>query len=47
MTTYREVIPMDVRTRILALRLMEMIRNDPLYAQSLGIKVDLKNRVHV
>lgn len=38
---------MDARVRILALRLMEMIRNDPAYAQSLGIKADLKNRFYV
>lgn len=37
---------MDARTRISALRLMEMIRKEPVYAQSLGIEVDFKTRFH-
>lgn len=37
---------MDAKARILALRLMEMIRKEPVYAQSLGIEVDFKTRFH-
>ena len=35
---------MDARTRILAIRLMETIRKNPAYAQSLGIEVGLKKQ---
>ena len=34
---------MDARARILAIRLMELIEKDPVYAQSLGIKADLQS----
>lgn len=39
---HSEVISMDVRTRILAIRLMELIQKDPAYAQLLGITADMK-----
>ena len=42
---YSEVIPMDTKARILALRLMERLRNDPAYAQSLGVEAARENRV--
>ena len=32
---------MDTRARILAIRLMESIRKDPVYALSLGIEVGM------
>lgn len=37
---------MDARSRILALRLMEMIGKDPVYAQSLGIEAAWKPHSH-
>ena len=36
---------MDTKVRILALRLMERLRNDPAYAQSLGVEAALKKRL--
>ncbi len=42
---YSEVIPMDTKARILALRLMERLRNDPAYVQSLGVEAALKKRL--
>ena len=33
---------MDVKTRILTIRLMETIQRDPVYAQSLGIETRMK-----
>ena len=39
-----EVMQMDARVRILAIRLMETIRKDPVYARSLGIEVGVKKR---
>ncbi len=44
-TIYSEVIPMDAKARILAIHLMETLRKDPVYAQSLGVEVDLKKRL--
>ena len=35
---------MDARTRILTIRLMETIRSNPMYAQSLGIEAGMKKR---
>ena len=39
-TIYSEVIPMDAKARILAIHLMETLRKDPVYAQSLGVEVE-------
>lgn len=36
---------MDARTRILAIHLLEMIRKDPVYAQTLGIEAGMKKRL--
>ena len=33
---------MDPKTRLLAIRLMEYLRKNPAYAQTLGVKVTLK-----
>jgi hypothetical protein len=35
---------MDARTRMLVIRLMETICRNPVYAQSLGIDVEMKKR---
>ena len=42
--TCSEVMPMDGRARILAIRLMEMIQKDPAYAQTLGLEADMKEQ---
>ena len=36
---------MDTRARIMVIRLMETIRKDPAYAQSLGIEVGMKQQL--
>ena len=41
-TIYSEVIPMDAKARILAIHLMENLRRNPAYAQTLGVQVTLK-----
>ena len=42
-----EVMPMDVKARILAVRLAERIRKDPAYARSLGIEAALRRKGRV
>lgn len=39
-----EVMSMDVKTRILAIRLMETMQKDSKYAQMLGIEAALKKK---
>lgn len=35
---------MDAKTRLLAIHLMETIQKDPIYAQSLGIEIGMKEQ---
>lgn len=36
---------MDARTRILTIRLMELLRKDPAYAKTLGIEAGMNERL--
>ena len=38
-TVFREVMGMDTRRRIQAIRLMDMLRRNPAYAKALGIEI--------
>ncbi len=38
---------MDTKARILAIRLMEMVQKNPVYAKSLGIVVNVTSNLHV
>lgn len=42
MKTGSEVIVMDAKTRIMTIRLMDLIQKNPDFAENLGIEVTIK-----